>query len=75
MPEPRPRGWLLGSEDSRPPDLTLADFSRDGTLGEPGARVQVIMTAITNEADWVLSQGRLEQQRCSFRYSSEKEGP
>ena len=48
-------------------------LARDGALGELGAQVQVIKTAITNQSTWVLSQGQLEQQGWSFRYSSGKE--
>ena len=46
-----------------------------GTISDPDSEVQVIMTAIGNQEKWILSQGRLEQQGCRFRYSFGLEGP
>ena len=46
----------------RPPYRTLTDFARVRAQDEPGVRVQYIMIAIDNQAAWILSQGRFEQQ-------------
>ena len=71
---PPPWGGLPGPEGPRPPGRILAGLARDDTLGERDTQVQVITTAIDNQATWMLSQGRLEQQGCSFRYSAGKKG-
>ena len=46
----------------------------DSTISDSGSEVQIIMTAIGNQEQWIFSRGRLEQQGFRFRYSFELEG-
>ena len=68
-------GGAAGIASGHAPDGAPGEPGYDDAPGEPGTRLQVIMTALGSQRSWVLSQGRLEQQEYSFRYSSGKERP
>ena len=67
-------GGAAGIASGHAPDGAPGEPGYDDSLGEQGPQIQVVMTAIGNQPTWVLSQGRLEQQGCSLRYSPGHQG-
>ena len=79
----RPPGRIHADLNPGGAASTASGHAPDGAPGEPGygdapgesgPRLQVIMNAIGIQPTCILCQGRLEQQGCSFRYSSGNQG-
>ena len=67
--------WRVCADSSAPNGAGAESFDQGAEASpDPGTTVLIILTAIGNQAKWILSQGRLEQQGCRFRYSHGPEG-